>query len=307
MRTLILGAGALGGYFGARLLAAGRDVTFMVRPTRAALLAQHGLNVISPRGDLHLPPPATITVAGPVSPYDIVLLSAKAYDLPSAIDAIAPAVGATTAIIPLLNGMAHMQTLDQRFGAQRVFGGTSVISASLTAEGTIHHLNDRDVFLFGGRTSPPHPHLQQIEATLSNAGFPSALRPDIIQDMWDKWTFLATLAGITCLMRANIAEIHAAQATRFAVELHQECIAIAAAEGYAPAPPAIEQSRHVLSQPSPLHASMLRDLESGAPIESYQIIGDLLARGASHSLATPLLAIASAHLKAYEARRQRPA
>ena len=307
MRTLILGAGALGGYFGARLLAAGRDVTFLVRPARAALLAERGLHVVSPAcGDLHLPSPATIQSAS--EPFDLVLLSSKAYDLPSAMEAIAPAVGPNTAIVPLLNGMAHLDLLDARFGPACVLGGTSLISASLAPDGTIQHLNARDLLFFGDRNAAqPHPHIAEIEATLTNAGFPAALRPDITQDMWDKWTFLATLAGITCLLRANIGEIAQAEATPLALALHQECLAIAAAEGHPPPVAHVEQSRHFLSQPSALHASMLRDLEAGAPIESHQIIGDLLFRARTHHLETPILAIAHAHLKAYEARRNRPA
>ena len=316
MRILILGAGALGGYFGARLLAAGRDVTFLVRPARAALLAARGLHVISPHGgDLHLPAPPTLLAARAGDPYDIILLSAKAYDLASAIEAIAPTVGSESAVIPLLNGMAHLPLLDARFaptaeraGWSRVLGGTSFISASLAPDGTIHHLNARDTLFFGDREpAHPHPRLTQIEATLTNAGFPASLRTDITQDMWNKWTFLATLAGITCLLRANIGEIAAAGATPLALTLYRECRAIAAAQGHPPPQAHIEQSTGFLTNPSPLHASMLRDLESGAPVESHQIIGDLLARGQTCGLSTPVLAIAHQHLLAYEARRSRPA
>ena len=307
MRILILGAGALGGYFGARLLAAGRDVTFLVRPARARLLAANGLHVLSPAsGDLHLAPPQTIAAAQPEVPFDLILLSAKAYDLPSAMDAIAPAVGAETAIVPLLNGMAHLDLLDARFGSARVLGGTSLISASLAPDGTVLHLNARDLLFFGNRNpTSPHPHTAEIEAALTNAGFPAALRPDITQDMWAKWTFLASLAGITCLLRANIAEIAQAEATPLALALHAECLAVAECEGYRIPGDHIEQSRGFLSKPSLLHASMLRDLEAGAPIESQQIVGDLLDRARRHNLQTPILAIAHAHLKAYEARRLR--
>ncbi len=313
MRILVLGAGALGGYFGARLLAAGRDVTFLVRPARAAAIASGGLHVISPHGgDLHLPAPATLVAARADDPFDLILLSAKAYDLDSAIDAIAPAVGHESAVIPLLNGMAHLAVLDARFrpsnGITRVLGGTSLISASLAADGTIHHLNGQDRFFFGDRDAArPHPHLKQIEAELTNAGFAAALRPDITQDMWDKWTFLATLAGITCLMRANIGEIASAGATPVALALHQECLAIAAAAGRPTPATHVEQSRGFLSKPSALHASMLRDLEAGARIESEQILGDLLTRAHHFGLSTPVLSIAYDHLKSYEARRSRPA
>ena len=303
MRILILGAGALGGYFGARLLAAGRDVTFLVRPARAQNLATHGLHLLSPeRGDLHLPPPPTITNAN--APYDLILLSAKAYDLASAIDAIAPAVGPATLILPLLNGMAHMAALDTRFGPAHVLGGTSFISAALAPDGSIHHFNAHDTLFFGHRQGSPIP---AITAALTGANFRGEHRPNITQDMWDKWSFLASLAGITCLLRASIGQIASAGATPLALALFAECRSVVTAEGYPQSEEFITLNNGFLSNPaSPLRASMLRDLEAGNPIESHQIVGDLLERAQAHQLATPILAIAHAHLKAYEARRATP-
>src|SRR6476619_7075840 len=141
MRTLIVGAGATGGYFGGRLLEAGRDVTFLVRPRRAAQLAERGLVITSPVGDVRLPTPPTVQADALREPFDVVLLSCKAYDLDDAIASFAPAVGPETVILPLLNGMRHVDTLETRFGADAVLGGLCMISSTLDDDGTIRHLS----------------------------------------------------------------------------------------------------------------------------------------------------------------------
>jgi len=305
MRTLILGAGALGGYFGARLLAAGRDVTFLVRPGTAKQLAENGLQLFSPHGDAYIDRPPTIQAPDIRQPFDLILLSCKSYDLDNAIASIAPAVGRETAILPMLNGMAHMGVLEQRFGYERVLGGTCFISAVREADGTIRHLNERDGLYFGDRFAASTPRLESIAQTLTGAGFNGQLRPVILQDMWEKWSFIATLAGITCLMRAMIGDVVAADPT-LALRMYAECVSIAAAEGYPPSQTFIDIQNGLISKPgSSFHASMLRDIEAGAPIEAHQIVGDLLDRGRSHNLDLPLLEIAYAHLRCYEERRKR--
>jgi len=306
MRTLILGAGALGGYFGGMLLAAGRDVTFLVRPRTAQQLAEHGLRVLSAhRGDVFIPHPPTVLADGLDEHFDLILLSCKAYDMDDAMTSIAPAVGPDTAILPMLNGIAHMAALDQRFGQERVLGGACFISAARESDGSIRHFNNRDELMFGDRFEPSSPRMQAIAATLGGCNFISALRPAILQDMWEKWSFLATLAGITCLMRANVGDIVAVDAT-LSARLFAECCAIATSEGYPPGAAFAERQRGILTQPgSQFVASMLRDLENGAPVESHQILGDLLDRGRRHGLATPLLEIADQHVRCYEERRKR--
>ena len=305
MRILILGAGATGGYYGARLLAAGRDVTFLVRAGSAKLLAEQGLRVVSPHGDLFLKNPPTIQTEEIREPFDIILLSCKAYDLDAAMDAIAPAIGPTTRIIPMLNGMAHMGAMDARFGAEHVLGGVCFISAARDADGTIRHLNDLAEILFGDRAVATSPLLEQIQSALGDANFKATLRPDIQQKMWDKWAFLATAAGITCLMRATIGDIVAVDPT-FPIRFHNECSEIAEAEGYPPSDRVRETERGRLSQPGSLFtASMLRDLEAGSPVEAQQILGDLLEYGRKHKLQTPLLQVAFTHVRCYEERRRR--
>lgn len=305
MRILVVGAGAIGGYFGARLLQAGRDVTFLVRPRRAAILAEHGLRIMSPHGDVHIAEPPTVLSPEITAPYDVVLLSCKAYDLDSAIDSFAPAMGPGTVVIPMLNGMQHLDKLDARFGAERVMGGRCMISSTLDEHGTILHLSAFHILSFGERPGGSSERALALAAILENAGFDVQRSEAMLQDMWEKWTFLATLASSTCLMRASIGDILAAPRGRETIAaLLDECAAIAAANGYAPRAPALEQARATLfAEGSPLMASMLRDLERGAAIESDQIVGDLLARRGKTPAPTLTLALTS--LKAYEARRAR--
>jgi 2-dehydropantoate 2-reductase len=306
MRILVVGVGATGGYFGGRLLATQRDVTFLVRPHRGAELAKHGLEIQSCHGDLHFKAPPTVVSEEIRAPFDLILLSCKAQDLAGAINSFAPAVGTATAILPLLNGMRHLDTLDGRFGRDRVLGGTCFISAVRDAKGRIVHLGDVHRLSFGERDGLRTQRIEQINPVLLNAGFEAHRSETILQDMWDKWVFIATAAGMTCLMRASIGDIVAADAAYLTLRFLDECAAIATHEGFPPTPASIERNRAIFTAPgSAQTTSMLRDLENHAPLEAGQIIGDLLRRGNEHRLATPLLDIAYAHMKAYEARRNR--
>jgi 2-dehydropantoate 2-reductase len=306
MRILVVGAGALGGYFGGRLSEAARDVTFLVRERRAAQLAKTGLVIKSKLSDVTLPNPPIVKADALREPFDLILLSCKAYDLASAMDSFAPAVGANTAILPLLNGMAHLDALAARFGAAAVLGGQCLISATLDPEGRVLHLNDTHLLSFGEQDGSESARVKTIAATMTGAKFDAHLSTAILQEMWEKWAFIATAAGICCLMRAPFGDIVAAGAGDLSVALHEECCAIASANGFVPGKPTIERSRAMFTAPgSPIAASMLRDVERGAPIEADHIVGDLLRRGGGQPGDYPLLRIAYANLKAYEARRQR--
>ncbi len=310
MRILVVGAGAIGGYFGGRLLRAGRDVTFLVRPRRAAELADSGLIIKSSLGDVVLRSPPAILAENIRQPFDLILLSCKAYDLAAAMDSFAAAVGRDTLILPLLNGMRHLDLLDERFGSSRVLGGQCVIAATLDAQRIIVHLNNLHTLSFGRRDGGICDGIRAIGHTLADAGFEARLSEHIVQDMWDKWVFLATLAGVTCLMRASIGEIMASPGGKeLMLSVLEECRAIAGAEGHAPQEATLEQARAALTAPgSPLSASMLRDVEGHAPVEADHIVGDLLRRRTSAQVdrdERSMLAAAYTHLKAYETRRAR--
>jgi 2-dehydropantoate 2-reductase len=305
MRILIVGAGATGGYFGGRLLQHGRDVTFLVRERRAAQLARLGLAIRSATGDADLPSPPTVLASDLHAPYDLILLSCKAYGLDQAMTDMASVVGPHTAILPLLNGMRQLDLLDARFGAERVLGGQCVIAATLDERGAVQHLNQSHSLTFGERDGQVSQRMQQITSTLANCGFDARPSTTILQDMWDKWIFLASLAGITCLLRGSVGSIAAAPGgSSAALALLEECRAVAEHAGHAPSAATLQRARHVLTDAdSTLTASMLRDLQQGHAIEADPVIGDILARADPQRAASGLLPVVYAHLKIYEAGR----
>jgi 2-dehydropantoate 2-reductase len=305
MRILVVGAGSIGGYFGGRLAEAGADVTFLVRPARAAALRRTGLVIKSARGDFHDPAPKLLDAAAGKADFDLILLSCKAYDLASAIADFAPAVGPGTLILPLLNGISHLDDLDRQFSAQRVLGGQCVISTVLDPEGRIVHLNDVESLTFGARDPGQAARAIAIEAAFANARFSTQRSDTIMQDMWEKFAFIASLAGITCLMRATIGDIITAGGSDLALALAGECAAIAASQGYPIREPASQRTRSALTATgSPLAASMLRDIERSSRTEADHILGALLER-CPPSESASVLRTAYIHLKSYEAARTR--
>jgi 2-dehydropantoate 2-reductase len=310
MRILVVGAGGTGGYFGGRLAEAGRDVTFLVRPRRAAQLAADGLVIRSRLGDAALRSPATVLADRIATPFDLVLLSCKAYDLAAAIDAFAPAVGPQTSILPVLNGMRHLDALDARFGRDCVLGGQCVIAATLDEAGHILHLNEAHSLTFGERDGGMSQRVRRIADAFGGANFDSRPSETATQDMWEKWVALATLAAGTCLMRAAVGDILAVPGGKdLLAGLFAECSAIASDTGHAPRPDVAAKMQAILMQTgSTLTASMLRDVERNGPTEADHILGDLLARrtaAVSEAGVPTLLQMAYAHLKAYEQRRSR--
>lgn len=303
MRILVIGAGATGGYFGGRLLQHGRDVTFLVRDKRAELLASNGLVIRSATGDASLPSPPVVTASQLDSVFDLIVLSCKAYGLQQAMNDMAPAVGPKTTILPLLNGMRQLDLLDARFGSERVLGGQCVIAATLDAHGAVQHLNQSHSVTFGERDGSASERMLQITRELQDAGFDTRPSDNILQEMWNKWVFLASLAGMTCLMRASVGEIAAAPGGKAtALALLDECRAVAKRGGHPLADAIVTRAIAVLTEEgSTLTASMLRDLLQGHAIEADHVLGDLLARAdASRS---PLLTAVYVNLKVYEAGR----
>lgn len=310
MRILIVGAGAIGGYFGGRLLEAGRDVTFLVRPGRAEELDRSGLIVRSPLGNILYPSPPHVMAPMLDQTFDLVLLSCKAYDLDAAMDSFAPAVGPETMILPLLNGMAHLDRLAERFMPDNVLGGQCLISLDRDASGAILHLNDTNQLSFGELSGVLTPRILKVAEALQHAGFDANLSQQIILEMWEKWCFIATGAGITGSMRASIGDVIASDGEALVLRLLAECSSVAEHAGHAVRSEVRQRFQAMLtSRGSKMTASMLRDIERGAPIEVEHLIGDMIARrpGADTPVSGELSALDFVYLnlKSYEARRVR--
>ncbi|MEZ2145713.1 2-dehydropantoate 2-reductase [Bradyrhizobium sp. DN5] len=302
MRILVVGAGAIGGYFGGRLLQAGRDVTFLVRPRRASELASAGLVIKSPNGDVTLKDPPTVQADKLAEKFDVVLLSCKAFDLDDAIKSFAAAVGPNTAIIPMLNGMKHLDVLDQKFGAGRVLGGLCAIAATLNDKREVVQLQPMQSINYGERDGKLSDRVKAIDEAFRSGINGASASQNIMQDMWEKWVFLSTLAASTSLMRTSVGNILAAPGGRdFLLGMLDETSAIAAASGYAPGGPFFERVKgNLTTEGSPMTASMFRDIKAGLPVEADHVIGDLIARGDAAKVPVPKLRIAYTHLKAYE-------
>jgi 2-dehydropantoate 2-reductase len=303
MRLLVVGAGATGGYFGARLAQAGRDVTFLVRPARAAELRAHGLRIVSPHDDVTLAP--RLVTAGQIEqPYDAVLLAVKGYQLDAAIDDMAAAVGPRTMILPVLNGMRHMELLARRFDTHNLIGCILKVAAVLDGQGRIVQLSALQELAYGELDGSRSQRILELDAYMRGAGFDARISADIRREMWEKWTLLCALGGITCLMRGTIGEVQAAAGgTAFALALLEEIVSIVRAVGVAPSPEFLAAARVQLTAAgSPLTSSMYRDLQQGAPIEADQIVGDLLQRAAGTGISAVRLNAVYTHLSVYQNR-----
>jgi len=308
MRILILGAGGTGGYFGGRLAQAGLDITFLVRPARAEQLEADGLVIRSPLGDAQLAVRHLTAEQLPAAtPFDVTLLSCKAYDLESSIEAIAPAMGEHTTLLPILNGLRHYEALDQRFGGARVLAGLCFISVTKPANGEIVHMGKPASVTFGERQGNPRSErCLAIAAAFSQAKVEHRHSLVIEQDLWIKFSFLTALAAATCLMRASVGVIVTSEGgADFMGNLYAECAAVAAAAG-SPIPPNAQELaiRNLTQEGSSVTASMLRDLESGQTIEGEHIVGDMLKRARAAGIDAPLLSVAWCHLQAYTAQRK---
>ncbi len=303
MRILVLGAGGIGGYFGARIAAAGGDVTFLVRPGRASVLRENGLKIFSPRGDLHITP-KLLTKEELHASFDAVILSCKAYDLGSAIEDIAPAVGPETLILPLLNGVSHIDRLAARFGRERVLGGVAQAALLVTPAGEIRHFNTTHRLIIGAHGAMPN-RLRDLASLIANSGVEFILSDDIEQAMWNKFVFWAALAGATCTLRANIGIIlQTVGGEEFVTSLIGECARIAESQGHALTVSQLATCRSLLTESgSVLAASMLRDIERGSPTEAEFTVGDLVARARTLNIDAQCLRLVYSHMQAYEIRR----
>lgn len=306
MNVLILGAGAIGGYLGGRLTDAGVDVTLLVRPARKAQLDADGLRLKSVYGDLNIPV-HTITADEIAGSYNVVIVTAKAYDLESAITAITPAVGPDTMVLPVLNGIGHIETLNAAFGAERVLGGTVQISALRLPDGSIEHKNDWRWLRFGEQAGGLSKRVTALRDSFAAAqGLEPVALENAMQEMWEKFVHLATAAGMTCLMRANAGQIVRSEEGAELFQHFLETTAeVARRAGFPPSEKFMANYRKLFADPNSGYAtSMLRDVEAGNRTEGEYILGLLLRTAQSHGIDEPLFKAAYAAIRAHEERRQ---
>ncbi len=306
MRILMVGAGATGGFFGGKLVAAGRDVTFLLRERRAQQISEHGLQLVDHQGKQLTVHPKTLSAEDlrqRPQPFDLIVLSTKAYQLEAAMDDIAPAVGPATMLLPILNGMRQFPLLDARFGPHRVLGGSVRIVADLDERGRIHQMTSLDEISYGERSRERTARILALDQTLQNVGFTAILQPDILATLWQKWWILASLGAICVLTRGTVGQAaQVPQGPALALAILAECTAIATANGYPPNPDMLAQHQARYTEPgSTLTSSLYRDMTKGASVEADHIFGDLLDH--AKGVPAPLLTAAYVQLKVYEAGR----
>ncbi|WP_047497712.1 ketopantoate reductase family protein [Terriglobus sp. TAA 43] len=306
MRILMVGAGATGGYFGGRMALAGRDVTFLVRGQRKEQLQRDGIRIAGPSGDATLSQPKLITAEELKSAgaFDVVIISVKAYSLESAMNDFAAAVGDNTVIVPILNGMRHLDTLAHRFGKEKVMGGSVRIVCDVEPDGLIRQMTKLDHMNFGEIDGTVTTRAQALYDAFSVPGITLVLSKDIIDTMWQKWWILSTMGAVCVLGGGNVGEIVATgeHGVAMALAVQDEAIAIATANGHpADAEFVKGHGQRMTEAGSTLTSSMYRDMTKGLPVEADHILGDLLAR--ANGVKAPLLGAAYTHLKVYEGRR----
>ena len=300
MKILIVGAGGIGGYFGARLIQGGADVTYLLREKRQKLIQDKGLIIETPKGNFVVQP-KTISAKQLQPIYDLIILAPKAYDLADSLQSLANA-SSRGVILPFLNGLTHLQTLDQQFGKSRVMGGVAHIGAMITESGAVKQLTDLNVLTIGHRSDEHRELAQKFHQLCDQAEFTNIYSEHIEQVLWDKWVFLATLAGMTTVTRGNVGQIMASPYGKTLTEqMYQECCAIAKANQF----PIIESSQNkalelLTQKDSGFSASMLRNLNSHHKTEHEHVLGEMIRLGDQHLVKSDLLKLSYIHMDVEE-------
>jgi 2-dehydropantoate 2-reductase len=302
MRILIVGAGAIGGYFGGRLLEKGGDVTFLVREKRKLQLEKYGLQAESVHGDMAFPVPKMIQAGEKADAFDVILLSTKAYHLEEAIGDIRPYTGNKTLILPLLNGIAHMDQLISAFGEENVLGGLCFIETTLGENGKVIQTSPVHDFVFGERTGKKTERIMKLQEAFSGTKANFRLSENIEQEMWHKYLFISTLSGVTSLFRSPIGPIRE-QSFGFncVKEVLKEASAIMRGLG-APLAEGIEETqvKKIHEMGYEMKSSLQRDMEKQQAIEADHFFGYLLKKAELLNLDAPVLGAIYANLQVYE-------
>ncbi|MBT2685120.1 ketopantoate reductase family protein [Bacillus sp. ISL-37] len=302
MKILIVGAGAIGGYFGGRLLEKGGDVTFLVREKRQQQLRETGLVVESIHGDMHFPEPKTILAGENVEPYDAILVSTKSYHLDGAIESIQPYVGNETMVLPLLNGIAHLDVLTETFGAEKVIGGLCFIETTMTQDGKIVQTSPIHDLVFGERNGEKTERISQLEEAFNGTKASFRLSEKIEQEMWHKYLFITSMSGITSLFRSPIGPIRDQKHGWKTIELLvHETATIMEKIGAPLASGAVKATLGKMKEIGhAMKSSLQRDMEKSLLTEGDHLFGYLLENAEQSGLAAPILSAIYANVKIYE-------
>jgi 2-dehydropantoate 2-reductase len=289
MRIAIMAAGAVGGYFGARLAAAGEDVSFIARGAQLEALRTRGLRVQSPLGDLHIRDAKASAEPREVGPVDIVLFAVKLWDTETAAEAARPLVGGSTRVLTLQNGVDSVERLQPILGEDQVVGGTTHIAAVVSGPGAIAHTSPFARIRCGHVDGHADPALNAFVQRARAAGIDAALSNDINLDRWKKFTFLVALSGATGMMRSPLGPILAdADSRAFFVDLMQETVMVGRAGGVALPDGFVEdQLKFADAAPPGFKASLLHDLERGHRVELDWLAGKVVELGRRLSIPTP--------------------
>ena len=293
MKILIFGAGAVGGYFGGRLFEAGADVTFFVRGQKERIIKKSGLLIESPHGNYEFKP-KTITVEDKRKEFDIVVLTCKAYDLSKSVDDLKKILIGSKVLLPLLNGISHISFLQKGFGYNNVLGGAAHIASEIKDEIVIRQLNPIQILTFGCISPNLEKIAMQFLEVCNETSFKTVYSRNIIQSLWNKWTFLATLAGSTTLFKSSVGDITSSEiGSKLMADMYHEALLIAEKEKMTVDKKAQDQALEILMKPnSNFTSSMLRDFKLGLRTEHEHILGDLVRLGVKHKVKTPLLSAA---------------
>ena len=290
MKTLIVGAGATGGYLGSALVSGGRDVTFLAHPGTRRRLAAEGVRVRHPDGAITATPVTVVTNDDLDQPFDIVVLAVRSSAVKAAIEDVLPAIGPATQVLPIVNGMAHLAELTAAFTERHVLGGTARLATSLRPDGVIDEVQPGIHLEIGRLDGHRTDIVAGVADELSVAGTTVTIADDIVAAMWNKFAFITATAVLTCLLGDVIGPIAAAPGgAEVAQQILAEVDTVAAAEGRPMTTDARKALRTMLTDPTSRFApSMFRDLRAGRPVEAA-VLTDLAQRARRHLLATPLL------------------
>lgn len=289
MRVAIIGAGGVGGYFGARLAAAGTDVSFIARGPQLAALQARGLRLESPKGDLHLQQVVATDAPASIGPVDVVLLTVKMYDLEAAAAALEPLIGPDTVVVTLQNGVEAVDIVSRHVGEDHVAGGVAYVAAVIAAPGVIRH-TALDALIFGELDGRRSPRLAALEAACQRAGFGVRVSDRIRVDLWAKFARLSVFSAMTAVTRSPMGVIRTDPDLYAMLKAGcEETITVGLAHGiHLPASLMDDITAMVEGLPYEAKASMLEDLERGRRLELPWLSGGVVRLGAAVGVATPI-------------------